>query len=70
MVRDSWGGGGLGCLTSLMALFIPPLIYLYTYEYIHVYRIYIYLSVDIYECMSNVSVTCRFRQYVSSPYIS
>lgn len=40
--------------------------------YIRIYTciLYIYLSVDIYECMSNVSITCRYRQYVLSPYIS
>lgn len=32
---------------------------------IYMYTVYTYLSVDIYECMSNVSVTCRYRQYIS-----
>lgn len=31
---------------------------------IYMYTVYTYLSVDIYECMSNVSITCRYRQYV------
>jgi len=48
----------LGCLTSLKALFIPPLIYLYTFEYIYMYTVYTYLRVDIYECTSNVAITC------------
>lgn len=37
---------------------------------IYMYTVYTYLSVDIYECMSNVSITCRYRRYVLSPYIS
>lgn len=36
----------------------------------NVYTVYTYLSVDIYECMSNVSITCSYRQCVLSPYIS
>lgn len=37
---------------------------------IYMYTVYTYLSVDIYECMSNVSITCRYRQYVLSLYMS
>lgn len=59
----------LGGLASLMALFIPPLIYICIHMNIYMYTVYTYLRVDIYECMSNVSITCWFRQFVSSPDI-
>lgn len=36
---------------------------------IYMYTVYTYLSVDIYECTSNVSITCRYRRYVLSPFI-
>lgn len=31
---------------------------------IYMYTVYTYLSVDIYECMSNVSIMCRYCWYV------
>lgn len=34
---------------------------------IYMYTVYTYLSVDIYECMSNVSITCSFCRFVSRP---
>lgn len=67
--RVLWSGGeqNLGCLTSLMALFIPPLIYLYTYEYIHVYCIYIFKCWHIWmyeQCVYNVSVSSVCPLYI------